>query len=722
MAGSFYDEQGNEVQVPDADPNQFIQGAGQVAMVGPDGWAGTIPVSNLAEALKMGFRPEAPEAHKERQLEEQYGDSPIKAGLEGVARGATFGLSDTLLRAAGTDNTLPEADRVDPVSQLKNRNEVAAGIGEAAGFVGTSALTGLGSAAGVAGKAAFGGTGLLARAGAAAVRGGIEGTAMGLGQGISDVALAKDPMTAEAIIGQIGHKALFGGTVGAVGGAALSAAGSAAGSGLDFALAKGGKLVQKFAAKATAELADEAGVLSTAEPALRDEIMGMSQTELKAAHAAEETSLDAVRADQGTALAKDLWSFNEEMRDGGNLFKIRREMPKGVGLVKEGKAAEAAFGKVLQDMKSLAEDPVTALKPIRRLQQNVENMATRLPGGADGDLVKPILDRVNSLESRIVDLSGDATSPRLEAMAERLDQLANPVKTPIMDTWAKGAGAAIGGAIGHATGIPYAGMAGAWLGKEFLGDALKPIIKRVLGSFADNATAIQDGATNLFSKLKPPTPVMDALRDLATASGVTGASDYEKATKAITAAAANPEQTGAGIKQQLAGLAAVAPQTAELVQAGLMAKTNFLASKIPPALSMGITGRLIPPSQTDEATFARYVAAANDPLRILSELRSGRLMPETLETHDALYPKIKERIISSITTQLADPTVASKVPYAMRLQLGMLLGAQVDATLDPSFVSFIQNGFQTPAQPGKAPTSKPEPITAAQRLTMPRPQ
>lgn len=698
----IYDAQGNEIPgLPDV---PVVQGGGEVAMVGPDGWRGTIPAANVAKALEMGFKPEAPAEHKQRALEAQF-DSPIKAGLEGLARGATLGLSDVVLAPYTTDYTAPEAERVSGVAMRKALNPTAAGIGEVGGFLATSALTGLGGAAGALGDAAVGGgTGILARAGSAAVRGLTEGSAMGLGQGISDVALSKDPMSAEAIAGSVGHHILVGGTIGAAGGAALSLAGSALGATLSVA----GKAVQRSASKLHAELADDtAGALTDVEPALRSEVMGMSAPQVQAATKAETATLEAARAEQGKAIVSDLGDFYTSNRN--QLFQLRNQLP-DKALTRDAIKAIAKVKAVLQDPRGLAEAPVDALKPVRILDSSLDTMSKYLPA----DTLAPMRQQLADIEQRIVSVSGKVSSPRLDALEEWGTALSAPAKkTPMIDAMAKTAGASIGGVIGHAIPVPGAAYAGAWLGAE-ISETLKPVLKRVLGSFAGASTTIEDGAGKLMAKLTPPAPAMDALKTLATASTVTGADDYERATKAIQMAAADPAASREHITQQLAGLSAVAPQTAQATTDQLLKTQQFLASKIPPLVTMGLTGQAIPPSEYEQATWARYVAAAQDPLRIMKELRSGTLMPETVETHQALYPSMLGKLTEALTTQLADPTVASKVPYSMRLQLGMLLGPGVEPTLAPDFISTMQATYA--AKPtSKAPTTSEKP-TEAQRL------
>ena len=518
-------------------------------------------------------------------------------------------------------------------------------------------------------------------------------------------------MTAEAIVGTIGHHALMGTVTGAVTGGGLSLAGS----GLGAAIGAAGKVVRKAAEKFQGEVADGTDALATAEPALREEVLAMSKPDLVAAQKAEQSTVEAVRAEQGTALAKDLETFRYDVR--GELTKLKGSLPRGQGLVGEVIGPEKALHKVVGDLKTLAEDPSMALGPLRRIEQQMTKLGDKLPDGT----FQPTLDRLSDLQNRIANLTGDATSPRLDALSARLEQLAAPApKTPIIDAAVKGAGAAVGGAVGHLSGIPGAGFAGAWLGKE-LSETIAPLARKILGSFVDHATAIADGADGMLSTLTPPQSALDVLKDFAAATAVKGETAYESASKALTQAAANPQQAAGQIKQQLAGLHAAAPLLAEQVAEGMLRKVNFLASKITPQVSMGISGQLIPPTDDEQATFARYVAAASDPMRLMKELRAGQLMPETVETHEALYPQIKARIQSALTTQLADPVIASKLPYEMRLQLSMLLGPSVDATLDPSFVALMQQTFTQPqgqkVNAGTTTQKTPPDVTAAQRLT-----
>src|SRR5262249_9406623 len=95
-------------------------------------------------------------------------------------------------------------------------------------------------------------------------------------------------------------------------------------------------------------------------------------------------------------------------------------------------------------------------------------------------------------------------------------------------------------------------------------------------------------------------------------------------------------------------------------------------------------------------------------------------MPETVETHQTLFPTMVDRFKGALVEALADPAIAQKVPYAMRLQLGMVLGPQVEPTMNPDFVRLMQQPFMQPPTGGKPPggssTNPAQNATSAQRL------
>lgn len=202
----------------------------RIAVLDPNGNPSTIAVAQLQEAVARGYTLEGNQAYGERRQQAEFGNSPITAGVEGAARGLTLGGSDILLGQFG-----------EGTAQRKQRNPLAALLGEgaslavpigAAGLVGKAGRAVEGALAGTDAMRALeaGGTAsrLLGGAASLGARAGTEGAIFGAGSGISDVALSDDPMNAEAIAAKLGGNMLFGGLVGSGAGVALSGLGSLA--------------------------------------------------------------------------------------------------------------------------------------------------------------------------------------------------------------------------------------------------------------------------------------------------------------------------------------------------------------------------------------------------------------------------------------------------------------------------------------------------------------
>lgn len=220
----------------------------------------SIPGSSVATALQRGFRQhdlnvsDVVDDARERAQQDTYGGigGQLQTAVEGVARGATFGLSDIALQGLG--------EEASALSGRAQANPATAFGSELVGAIAPSLFTGGAGAAGTVARAIPSGA-LAARAGAlgtkvggglrgAVVAGGFEGSVFGAGQAVSRLALTDEPLTAEAVFAEIGTGALLGGGLGAAGGA-LGAGLEAAGAGM----AKiGGKVKDRLVRKATPAL------------------------------------------------------------------------------------------------------------------------------------------------------------------------------------------------------------------------------------------------------------------------------------------------------------------------------------------------------------------------------------------------------------------------------------------------------------------------------------
>src|SRR5690606_5722049 len=144
--------------------------------------------------------------------ERAYGDRPVESFALGAARGLTLGGSDVALRAPGVET--------EALREIGARSRIAGTTGEITGPLARTLATGSGLAqtpAGLAGGlgralAARGAErGALRRAGAVAAGAGAEGALVGAGQGVSELALSDDPVTAERAASVLSSRALYGG-------------------------------------------------------------------------------------------------------------------------------------------------------------------------------------------------------------------------------------------------------------------------------------------------------------------------------------------------------------------------------------------------------------------------------------------------------------------------------------------------------------------------------
>lgn len=116
-------------------------------LVAPDGTRGTVAPEEAAKALKAGFTYETAAQRLEADKQAEFGSdgAAVRAGLEGVARGATFGLSDLVAtKVLGADG--------EGMKERKERNPVASMGGEIASAALLNPLGSLGIGAKVAGS------------------------------------------------------------------------------------------------------------------------------------------------------------------------------------------------------------------------------------------------------------------------------------------------------------------------------------------------------------------------------------------------------------------------------------------------------------------------------------------------------------------------------------------------------------------------------------------
>ena len=194
------------------------------------------PSKEKTNSFFQGLQKDIAAADEEQRLEDEYGDSPIQAGLFGAARGVTLGLSDPLLtnlldvdperlrelekRQPGISTTTEIGGALLPLLLPEPTSSTAAaarlGLLAARGVTGATAQAGR-IAARALGKRLAGEVGkrhLAKGVAPLALGGAVEGALYGIGETLSEDALENKEMSAEAFVGNIGVGILLGGVAG----------------------------------------------------------------------------------------------------------------------------------------------------------------------------------------------------------------------------------------------------------------------------------------------------------------------------------------------------------------------------------------------------------------------------------------------------------------------------------------------------------------------------
>jgi hypothetical protein len=569
------------------------------------------------------------------------------------------------------------------------------------------------------------GAGALARIGSAGAGAAIEGAAQGLGTGISELALSDDPLTTEKVFGTLSSRTLYGG---AVGGAAGSLAKSA-----EIGLLKGKAALDDFAAKraTVAEVGEDLAVLDAKG--------------LQAAERVEREAIEAARVPQRAALADEIQAFRRELKQQKHAI-----LTKDVKLAAEGeKLSSAELGKIalkankqldnlLDNPIALQKNPASALNALQRqehglakLLERADDLKLAYAGDTTGarmaalDTVAPALERNRALQAKIANLTADATSPRLQQIAD--------AKLALQSGGGKGkslaeqmaSGAIFGMATGAvaATGLPGSEFVAPFVGAGAANFVGGKVFGRIGAAMSERSVRAAKAASAVLERTAKVTHMAPpvATRIL---SRVAFGPDNEKpegkqnlrqlykqrSQEVREAVASGPDGRPAvkpHVREKIAGslraVAAYQPLLADRMETLAARRLEFLASKLPKRPDIGgipVGPDNWQPSELDMRKWARYVDAAEDPIGVLERVAAGQISPEDGETMRELYPEQLNQFTMQVLAKL--PELRQTMRYDRRLALSMLTGVAVDPSLDPRILAVLQQQFSTEEQAPRA--------------------
>ena len=126
-------------------------------------------------------------------------------------------------------------------------------------------------------------------------------------------------------------------------------------------------------------------------------------------------------------------------------------------------------------------------------------------------------------------------------------------------------------------------------------------------------------------------------------------------------------------------LAQHAPGITTAISMKATSAAQYLAAQVEQHPKRGPLAPEHEPSATEISKLARTVAVLKDPTSILRSASSGMLSSADVAAVRAVYPKLYERMTSSVMDELVR-TGLDKIPYATRRSLSTLLGQDLDGT------------------------------------------
>jgi dsDNA-binding SOS-regulon protein len=117
------------------------------------------------------------------------------------------------------------------------------------------------------------------------------------------------------------------------------------------------------------------------------------------------------------------------------------------------------------------------------------------------------------------------------------------------------------------------------------------------------------------------------------------------------------------------------------------------------------------------------------PLSVLHDLKTASLTPESVETIQAVYPKLYDDMKLAVMDQLSSHLTKkdASLPYRHKMALSLFLGQDLDQSLTPESIHTNQTVIaatgmqQNQGQPGN-PNPQAKSITIASRTLLPSQQ
>ena len=139
----------------------------------------------------------------------------------------------------------------------------------------------------------------------------------------------------------------------------------------------------------------------------------------------------------------------------------------------------------------------------------------------------------------------------------------------------------------------------------------------------------------------------------------------------------------------------------------------FLNSKIPkdPYNADALSSDDFTPSKVELMEYSDYAQAVFKPKTLIKQIETASINPRTVEAIKAVYPKMYDDVLGKVTQSLVDS--GNKIPYAQRVQLGLLFDIPSTKAMQPDYLARIMS-YNAPQE--QQQTQQTQQITRSQQI------
>ncbi len=299
------------------------------------------------------------------------------------------------------------------------------------------------------------------------------------------------------------------------------------------------------------------------------------------------------------------------------------------------------------------------------------------------------------------------------------EKAANKLIDKTVEAASEALSAGAGAVLGKLTGIPGAGYLGAMFGhyslKPIVSTIMPTLIKPILESPA-SGVGLKSAIDTVISISKGQSILNQAAKNLFEVGNksvvnalIPDKDKLDKLDKKIQELKSNPEgmlsiggELGHYMPSHNAALAEVAQNA-----------VNYISSNKPSSSKPGVLDREIPPNATQEASYRKTLAIAQQPLSVIPKIQDGSLQPKDVQDLKALYPALYSNLVTR--TQQAMMEHLSKegtIPFKTRKGLSTLTGQPMDSTFTQPVILAAQATF-----PASKPPQQPQGASKAKKGT-----